>query len=95
MMNQTVGTPGVTDRGRTLIPKRKDASRTHPKRRPWAGGSKNYRPARSSAQTQKDQDSEMVAAMGTRKDLVRADRSKVKCLLHGWLGLDPPIHVKS
>ena len=92
MINQTVGTPGVTERGRTFIAKRKDASRIHPKKRPWAGGSKSYRPAQSSPQTQTDQDSEMAAAMGTRKDLVRADRSKVKCLLHEceWLSLDPP-----
>lgn len=42
-----------------------------------------------SSDTKKDQDSEMVAAMGPRKDLVRADGSKVKCLLHEWLSLDP------
>lgn len=46
------------------------------------GGSKSYRPAQSSPQTQKDQDSGMAAAMGTKKDLVRADGSKVKYLGH-------------
>lgn len=37
MINQTVGTPGVMEKVKTFIPKRKDASRTHPKRRPWSG----------------------------------------------------------
>lgn len=39
-------------------------------------GSKSYRPAQSCPQTHKGEDSEMAAARYTRKNLVRADRSK-------------------